>query len=66
MTEDETYRKLRKPSFKDMVDKVDSFPDLEWSNLPDAAIDNWFENWDWTYKEYVMEFHIYLRSRSGQ
>ena len=53
MTEDDTYRALRKIPFSDLKTKVHEVPDNEWVIKSDQQHDDWFFHYGWTYQEYV-------------
>ena len=61
MTEDDTFRVLRKPPISGMIDKVNAIQDNEWDAMGDKGVDEFFKEWGWDYAEYTREYLKYMR-----
>lgn len=63
MTEDDTFRKLRKPSFIELRDMINKIPDENWILLNDSQIDALVETYGWTWKEWIDANMHWIKNR---
>jgi len=50
---DDTFNKLRKQTFKALVEMASKIPDEEWRGRTPKEHAEWFEPTGWTYQEFV-------------
>lgn len=65
LTEDDTFLKLRKISYDDLIAKLTALPDAQFGDWSDEDTDAWFWSHGWTYHEYAVEYNV-RRARNGK
>lgn len=63
MTEDDTFRKLRKPPFIELRDMINKIQDEEWIRMDDIGVDAYVESWGWTWKEWIDANMHWIKNR---